>query len=131
MHLDQSVQNLSYVVPLGLTLRVAESSYVGFHPTLCYFAPLGLSLHKELRSNRVSLLQLMSDYTIINVKGPPLRGGWLHTRNRVEGGSGFGIHGVRSSLLQGRRARCDYTRSHRCFVRQTVSLLQVAGELGA
>ena len=121
MHLDQSIQNLSYVAPLGLTLRVAESSYVGFHPTLCYFAPLGLSLHKELRSNRVSLLQLMSDYTIINVKGPPPHEGCLHTRNRAGGGSGFGLRGWRFSLLQGGRAKCDYTRFHLCFGGQTVS----------
>ena len=94
---------------------------------------LGSSLHEIcytwelLNSVRYKQYKLVRYLHETNVKTSPSHGGWFRTQNRVGGGSGFGLLGVRSSLLQGRRARCDYTRSHRCFVRQTVSPRRAVG----
>ena len=45
---------LSYVAPSGLALQVIPF-YVGFHPTLIYVAPSGLSSDKQFESTRISL----------------------------------------------------------------------------
>ena len=64
---------MRYVAPSGLALRM-NPFYVGFHPTLIYIAPLGLSFDKRFGSTCISLQKLTKTNTIMSGRRPDFDG---------------------------------------------------------